>query len=145
MEVAFSTANIQLRWRGTGLDEVGIDDAMNEIRVRVNPTFYAPEEGKYRELTKVKPNAKIVGDYTKASKNLGWHQTYNFQDKSKSMMLHDLSLSDEILQKLNLLTDERSNGSETCLSRDISTSHIQSSLNPFEPDRRLKEVLVLHY
>ena len=142
VEIAFSTVDIQLRWQGTGIDEVGIDDATNEVRVRVNPMFYTPEEGKYRELTKVKPNAKIVGDYTKASKNLGWHQTYDFEDTIKSMALSDLSLHDEeILQKLNLINDERSNGSDTCLSRDISTSHIQSPLNRFEPGRRLKEVL----
>ena len=139
VSVAFSIVGIDLRWEGTGVKEVGINIATDAVVVRVNPTFYKPNEEKYRELTKVKPLVQIVGNCTKASEKLGWRRKFNFEDTIKSMLLSDLSLCDEdISRELGIKVD----GSSMChaevrqeLSRIISSdSHPKE---PFHPGSRL--------
>src|SRR4029077_19552783 len=44
VELAFAAAGIILEWRGTEVDEVGVDAASGKTRVSVNPAFYRPAE-----------------------------------------------------------------------------------------------------
>jgi GDPmannose 4,6-dehydratase len=37
VNAAFGAVNIKLRWEGTGVNEVGIDEASGIVRVKVNP------------------------------------------------------------------------------------------------------------
>src|SRR4029453_3079802 len=41
VELAFAAAGIALKWRGTGVDEGGVDQAAGKTRVRVNAGFYS--------------------------------------------------------------------------------------------------------
>lgn len=44
VEVAFAEVNIKIKWQGTGVDEVGIDEATGKVRIQVDPKYYRPTE-----------------------------------------------------------------------------------------------------
>jgi GDPmannose 4,6-dehydratase len=44
VELAFSVVNRIIIWSGSGVDEVGRDEASGEILVRIDPTYYRPTE-----------------------------------------------------------------------------------------------------
>lgn len=59
--VAFAHAGIDVRFKGEGLDEVGIDAATGHTVVRVDPRYFRPTEVDL-----------LLGDATKAREKLGW-------------------------------------------------------------------------
>ncbi len=44
VEAAFAFVNMKIRWEGSGLNEVGIEETTNTVRVRVNPKYFRPTE-----------------------------------------------------------------------------------------------------
>ena len=69
VEKTFAYKGIVLKWQGEGEDELGIDE--NGItRVKINPKYYRPCEV---EL--------LLGDPSKANKELGWDMKYDTLDK----------------------------------------------------------------
>ena len=58
VELAFAEVGRTIRWSGTGVDEVGIDQASGDTVVRVDPTYFRPTEV---EL--------LIGDASKARRN----------------------------------------------------------------------------
>ena len=44
VETAFQKVNKVIRWEGEGVEEVGIEEGTDIVRVRVNPKFYRPVE-----------------------------------------------------------------------------------------------------
>ena len=149
INVAFSAAHIELRWEGDGANEVGINIVNGQIVVRVNPIFYSPNEERYRELTKVSHlSKKIVGDCTKATTKLNWRREFTFEDTIRSMVMHDLSLSDhDILTELG--HEPRDCLKSTALrsllpQKNNSKTKASTNTNPsvsFEPGRLLEGVL----
>ena len=81
VELAFSEVNITLRWEGEGVNEKGINEANNEVLVEVDPKYFRPTEV---EL--------LIGDPSKANKELGWKHKYELADLVKDMMQSDLHL-----------------------------------------------------
>lgn len=74
VEIAFSRIGKTIQWQGEGLHEVGYDE--DEIpRVRVNPDFYRPAEVDL-----------LLGDPSKAIRELGWECDYSFEDLVNEMM-----------------------------------------------------------
>lgn len=74
VEIAFSGIGKKIQWQGEGLHEVGYDE--DEIpRVRVNPDFYRPAEVDL-----------LLGDPSKAIRELGWECDYSFEDLVNEMM-----------------------------------------------------------
>ena len=61
VSLAAKTAGFHLEWRGSGLDEVGVEREAGKVLVRVNPQFYRP----------VEPN-KRIGSPRKAEQKLQW-------------------------------------------------------------------------
>jgi GDPmannose 4,6-dehydratase len=61
VELAFAATGVQLAWRGSGVDETGVDAATGVTRVRVNPDFYRPAEVE-----------QLLGNADKARRLLGW-------------------------------------------------------------------------
>lgn len=96
---AFACAGIFLKWDGVGLNEVGIDRASGQVKVKVNPVFYRPEEKLWNEITKLSDVVNVVADTSKLS-SLGWSPVHTFADVITSMMKHDLSLSAQSLKEL---------------------------------------------
>lgn len=127
---AFSTAGIQLRWTGSGLDEVGIDSSTGAVVVRVNPAYYKPSESKFCELTKLGSRPRIVGDCTRASTQLNWNHKYSFEETIKMMTAHDLQLSDsKILKALNLTAGSKSSDMPAALESNSDDVRCVSRLH----------------
>lgn len=78
-ELAFKQIGVDITWEGTGADEVGKDAASGAIRIRINPAFYRPAEVDL-----------LLGDPTKAEKELGWERKVDFPGLVKLMVEHDL-------------------------------------------------------
>tara|TARA_R110002167_G_scaffold18451_11_gene69052 strand:- start:2393 stop:3436 length:1044 start_codon:yes stop_codon:yes gene_type:complete len=79
-ESAFKIAGIDVEWRGSGVDEIGVDARTGETLVSVSPKYFRPAEVDL-----------LLGDSTKARTVLGWEPTTSFQALVREMMEADLS------------------------------------------------------
>jgi GDPmannose 4,6-dehydratase len=75
--LAFKSAGHSICWEGTGLDEVGRDET-GRIVVRMNPEFYRPAEVDL-----------LIGDASKARKELGWTRRVSFEELVDRMVKYD--------------------------------------------------------
>lgn len=80
VSMAFKAAGIDLRFEGKGENEVAIDTETNRILVRISSKFYRPAEV---EL--------LIGDPSKAQKELGWDPTTTLEQLCAMMVEADLS------------------------------------------------------
>lgn len=71
--------DMEIVWKGKGQDEVGIDSATGKTIIRVNPKFYRPSEV---EL--------LIGDPSKAKKELGWEASTTLEELCKLMVDADM-------------------------------------------------------
>jgi len=78
-ELAFKEVGIVLKWKGSGLKEVGFDAKSGDILVKINPDFFRPAEVDL-----------LLGDPTKAEKVLGWKRKVDFPTLVALMVKHDL-------------------------------------------------------
>jgi len=84
IELAFKCdpVNIEIGWRGKGVDEVGFDKADPErILVQIDPKYFRPTEV---EL--------LIGDPSKAKAKLGWVPTTKMEDLCAEMVRSDIKL-----------------------------------------------------
>lgn len=90
--LAFLEAGIELVWKGSGIEEKGIDIRTGKVLVEVDPKYFRPSEVD-----------QLLGDPSKAVKKLGWnpHQT-SFKELVKIMVVHDMKK----VRKLYRNTDE---------------------------------------
>lgn len=78
--LAFHYAGIELKWEGNGIDEKGIDKATGRVLVEVSPEFYRPTDV-----------VNLLGDPTKAKKELGWNPVKTtFKELVNIMVKHDM-------------------------------------------------------
>ena len=75
VDLAFSHIGMSLVWRGTGVDEVGVDKRSGKAIVKIDPRYFRPTEV---EL--------LIGDPSKARKKLGWTAKTPFADLVKEMV-----------------------------------------------------------
>jgi GDPmannose 4,6-dehydratase len=71
--------DIGIEWRGEGIDEVAIDQASGKEIVRVNPKFFRPAEVDL-----------LIGDPSKAAKDLGWTAETTLEQLCSLMVDADL-------------------------------------------------------
>lgn len=84
--LAFAHLGIDLEWRGTGVDEQGIDRATGRVLVEVDPKYFRPCEVE-----------QLLGDPTKAHTLLGWNPTKTpFTQLVKLMVEHDMKFVKKI-------------------------------------------------
>lgn len=81
VETSFACVDINIKWQGEGVEEVGIDDATGKVVVKVNPKFFRPAEVDI-----------LIGDPTKAETKLGWEREISFKDLVQRMMKNDMKL-----------------------------------------------------
>mgnify|MGYP006283003703 CR=1 FL=1 len=98
VKFAFEYAGINLRFENEGVDEIGVIDSINETKakasnidlthlkinqevVAVDPRYFRPTEVDL-----------LLGDPSKAEKELGWNREYNLQDLVNDMMASDIKL-----------------------------------------------------
>ena len=79
VEEALEQVGIKIIWRGTGVDEKGYCEKTGKLLVDVNPKFFRPAEVDL-----------LLGDPSKAEKNLGWRREISFKDLVKMMVESDL-------------------------------------------------------
>lgn len=77
IEKAAPYFGMDIEWSGSGVDEVGIDNKTGNVVIRINPKFYRPAEVE-----------TLLGDSTKAHKDLGWTCKHSFEDLVKDMCLN---------------------------------------------------------
>ncbi len=82
-QIAFEEAGVPLRFRGEGLDEVGLD-RMGQVLVRVNADFFRPAEV---EL--------LMGNPAKAERELGWKREVSFELLVRRMVQADMRAFDK--------------------------------------------------
>tara|TARA_Y100001968_G_scaffold323294_1_gene360742 strand:+ start:1058 stop:2095 length:1038 start_codon:yes stop_codon:yes gene_type:complete len=79
VDIASKYLGLDISWEGKGLNEVARCKKTREIIVKINPNFFRPSEVE-----------SLVGDSSKAIKELGWQRKYSFKDLVKEMCDHDL-------------------------------------------------------
>ena len=79
IEEAFKHIGVDIVWKGEGLDEIGVDKKTDIVRVRVDEKYFRPAEVDL-----------LLGDCTKAKKDLGWKPKTTFKELVKMMMEFDL-------------------------------------------------------
>ncbi len=79
VEEAFSIVGINIEWRGSGVDEVGIDSKTGKELVAVDPWYFRPTEVDI-----------LVGDSSKAKEKLGWKPSVGFKELVQVMVEHDV-------------------------------------------------------
>ncbi|MES2394685.1 MAG: GDP-mannose 4,6-dehydratase [Bacteroidota bacterium] len=81
VELAFAEVGITLKWEGKGVDEKGTDVATGNLIVEIDPRYFRPTEV---EL--------LIGDASKAKKDLGWEPKYTLEQLVKEMVESDVKL-----------------------------------------------------
>lgn len=69
---------IDLEWKGEGVDEVGIDRNSGEEIISIDPRYFRPTEVE-----------TLLGDPTKAREKLGWQPKISFDELVKEMVTED--------------------------------------------------------
>ncbi len=80
-EIAFKVAGIDIVWKGTGVNEVGLSNN-DDVLVRVNKDFFRPLE-----------SDNYQADYSKAREKLGWKPSVGFESLIDIMVKNDLKNS----------------------------------------------------
>ena len=81
-QLAFARAGIELEWRGHDLDEQGVERDTGRVLVQIDPRYLRPTEV---EL--------LLGDASKANRELGWTPRTSFESLVELMVDHDLELA----------------------------------------------------
>lgn len=80
-ELAFKEVGIDLKWQGEGVKEEGVDAKTGKVLIGINPDFFRPAEVDL-----------LLGNPTKAEKELGWKRAVDFSGLVKLMVAHDLKV-----------------------------------------------------
>lgn len=78
VETAFQQINRQIIWENEGLEEVGRDKITGDVLVNIDPQLFRPKEIHH-----------LLGDASKATKELGWIPKISFEDMIIEMMEAD--------------------------------------------------------
>lgn len=87
VEKAFSIAGINIEWKGSGIDEIGVNKDNGKTVVKINPLYFRPAEV---EL--------LIGDASKAEKKLGWTRQVSFEKLVERMVQNDMKLVEKEIQ-----------------------------------------------
>ena len=81
IEKAFRKVGIDLAWRGTGVEEYGVNAETGQTLVQVDPRYFRPTEVDL-----------LLGDSTKAREKLGWEHTIGVDELLAEMVREDLKV-----------------------------------------------------
>ena len=79
VELSFKEVDIDVEWQGTGIDEKGINKNTGKVLVEIDEKYFRPAEV---EL--------LLGDPSKAEKELGWERKVTFKELVSGMVKYDL-------------------------------------------------------
>lgn len=88
--LAFDELDIKLEFEGEGIHEKGIDKANGNVVIEIDERYFRPTEVDL-----------LIGDASKARKEMGWVPSYSFRDLVKEMVKYDYELfkRDQYLQE----------------------------------------------
>jgi GDPmannose 4,6-dehydratase len=78
VEAAAGELDMDIEWKGKGVDEIGIDRNSGKQIVAVDPRYFRPTEVE-----------ALLGDPSKAKKQLGWEAKISFAELVKEMVSAD--------------------------------------------------------
>ena len=81
VELSFAEIGRKIVWRGSGIDEQGVDDNTGDVLVEIDPRYFRPTEVE-----------TLLGDPSKAREKLGWQHTTPFVELVSDMVKSDLEL-----------------------------------------------------
>lgn len=81
IERAFGVVDRKIEWRGQGVNEKGFDVATGKVLVEVDPRYFRPTEVDL-----------LLGDASKARKQLGWKHRVSFEELVTEMVSSDLAI-----------------------------------------------------
>jgi GDPmannose 4,6-dehydratase len=84
VEQVFSQLGSPLDWQGSGEDEHGIDRSSGKVVIKIDPRYFRPAEVDL-----------LLGDASKAKKQLGWQPENSFDDLVSMMVAADLRLAEQ--------------------------------------------------
>ena len=79
VEQAFGICGIDIEWKGTGVEETGVEKGTGRTLVQIDPAYFRPTEVE-----------TLVGDAGKARKKLGWTYKTSFKELVRMMVEADL-------------------------------------------------------
>lgn len=79
VELAFEHVGRRIIWKGSGVDEVGLDARTGDILIKVDPRYFRPTEVE-----------SLLGDSGKARQRLGWRPEIGFDALVREMVEEDL-------------------------------------------------------
>lgn len=79
-ERAAARLGMELSWEGEGVDEKGVDTKTGKTVIEIDPIYFRPAEVDL-----------LIGDASKAKKELGWSPTTTFAELVDEMVDHDLA------------------------------------------------------
>jgi len=81
VNMAFGEVNIKIRWEGKNSDEKGYNDENGEMLVEIDKRYFRPTEVDL-----------LIGDASKAKRELGWKPQFTLQEMVTEMVNSDLLL-----------------------------------------------------
>ena len=78
VEKSFALKGFNIKWKGTGLNEIGYDEKTGRELIFVSEKYFRPAEVE-----------ELLGDSTKARNILGWKPKYSFDELVKEMVEND--------------------------------------------------------
>ena len=78
VELAAKQLGMEIKWKGSGDKEVGIDAKTKKVIIKIDPIYYRPAEVDL-----------LLGDYSKAKKILKWEPKIKFNELVKIMVEAD--------------------------------------------------------
>ncbi len=81
IEVCCKWLNIDLEWQGKGINEIGIDKSKKKTIIKIDSKYFRPTEVAF-----------LLGDPSKAEKELGWKAKTKFHTLAAKLIRHDYDL-----------------------------------------------------
>lgn len=79
--MSFKEAEIEIEWTGEGINEKGFDKETGNVLVEIDPKYFRPTEVDL-----------LIGDPSKAQRELGWKHKHDLASLCKDMVQADLKL-----------------------------------------------------
>ncbi len=90
IEESAKCLDIDLVWKGKGVNEKGIDRKTGKVIIEIDPAYFRPAEVDL-----------LIGDASKARKELKWKPEVDFKGLVKMMCAHDLAEETQAKQSLS--------------------------------------------
>ena len=81
VELSFAEVGIKIEWKGKGINEKGIDVESGKTIIEIDKKYFRPAEVDM-----------LIGDPSKAKKQLGWSAQITVEELIKEMVISDLVL-----------------------------------------------------